>query len=180
MAHIEKQFEDAFRRHGDELFRFAYLRVSDRERALDLVQETFLRTWRHLAQGRPVREYRPFLYMTLRHLVIDEYRRHKTLSLEAMIEEDDGEALDSRLPKDDTNTLEAAIDRLDGRRAVDCLARLPQRYRETLIMRYIDGLSPQEIAACLGERENAVSVRIHRGLKKLSALLEPASHHESI
>jgi DNA-directed RNA polymerase specialized sigma24 family protein len=39
-------------------------------------------------------------------------------------------------------------------------------------MRYVDGLSPQEIAGLIGESENVVSVRVHRGLKKLRALLE--------
>ena len=45
MADTEKQFTAAFEQYADELFRHATLRLSDRERALDLTQETFLRAW---------------------------------------------------------------------------------------------------------------------------------------
>jgi DNA-directed RNA polymerase specialized sigma24 family protein len=40
-------------------------------------------------------------------------------------------------------------------------------------MRYVDQLSPKEIGDAIGESENAVSVRVHRGLKKLKSILEP-------
>jgi len=53
------------------------------------------------------------------------------------------------------------------------LQKLPDAYREALSLRYIEGLSPQEIGKIVGESENAVSVRIHRGLKKLKELLQP-------
>ena len=113
---------------------------------------------------------RAFLYRTLRHLIIDEYRKKKSYSLDAMMEEDrDVEAL---MPHDDTNTLEAAMERLDGAEAVKKLSELPQHYGEALMLRYVDGLSPKEIAGRLRISENLVSVRIHRALKALKEILE--------
>lgn len=173
MRDIEAQFQTAFEQHSDELFRHAFLRLSDRERALELTQETFLRAWGYVSKGQVIREYRPFLYRTLRHLIIDEYRKHKTVSLEAMTENEEGQTIESLLPADETNTLEAAIGRFDGARAVECLKELPDNYREALTLRYVNGLTPSEIAEWIGESENVVSVRIHRGLKKLRALFEP-------
>jgi RNA polymerase sigma-70 factor (ECF subfamily) len=171
MRDRRQEFGEAYERYSDELFRHCCLRISDRERATELTQETFVRAWQYMERGEEVRELRPFLYRTLRNLIIDEYRKHKTVSLESMLESEQG-STEVFMPADESNTLEAAVDRFDGKRALDSLARLPEPYREVLVMRYVDGFSLAEIARELGESENAVSVRIHRGLKKMRALLE--------
>lgn len=167
-------FTKAFEAYSDELFRHCLLRLSDRERALELTQEAFLKTWEY-AQTQEVREWRPFLYRTLRNLIIDEYRKHKTVSLEAMAETREDVLVEDLLPADESNTLEAAMGRFDAKRALGSLSELPDMYREVLLLRYIESLSPSEIAERIGESENVVSVRIHRGLKKLKELLETPS-----
>jgi RNA polymerase sigma factor (sigma-70 family) len=172
MRNIRDEFGAAYEQYSDELFRHCALRLSDRERALELMQETFVKAWQYIERGQEVRELRPFLYRTLKNLIIDEYRKHKTTSLEGMLD-DEGGTVEAFLPPDETNTLEAAIDRFEGSRALAMLQKLPESYREVLIMRYVNSLSPGEIAQEIGESENAVSVRIHRGLKKLRVLLEP-------
>jgi len=166
-----QQFKAAFEAHNDELFRHAMLRLSDRERALELTQECFLRAWEYASRGEEIREVRPFLYRTLRHLIIDEYRKRKAYSLEAMAAEAEA-GVEDYLPPDESNTLEAAVDRFEGTAALEALQKLPDLYREALTLRYADGLSPKEIAHVIGESENVVSVRVHRGLKKLKELLE--------
>jgi len=172
--HTKRTFEDAYKRYSDELFRHCYLRVSDRERALEITQEAFLRTWEYIERGNEVFELRPFLYRTLKNLIIDEYRKMKSQSLEAMVEGTEGN-VEALLPQDESNTLEAAIDRFEGAHALEALKELPQDYQEVLLLRYVEGLSPKEIAEELHENENAVSVRVHRGLKKLRELLEKES-----
>ncbi|QQG38277.1 MAG: RNA polymerase sigma factor [Candidatus Kaiserbacteria bacterium] len=172
MADLTETFREAFERHADELFRHASLRLSDRDRALELTQECFLRAWQYAGRGEEIREMRPFLFRTLRHLIIDEYRKSKSFSLDSMMEDDDGGQIERMLPRDDTNTLEAAMDRFDGKHAIAAIQELPDLYREALTMRYVDNLSLKEIAEIVRESENVVSVRLHRGLKKLHALLE--------
>jgi RNA polymerase sigma-70 factor (ECF subfamily) len=173
MRKVEQtQFEQVFEAHADELFRHASMRLSDRERAVELVQDAFLRTWDYVQKGGEVRDFRAFLFRTLRHLIIDEYRKHKTVSLEGMMVDED-DSVDRLLPPDESNTLEAAMDRHEGARVLVVLKDLPDLYREVILLRYIEGLTPQEIAVVLEESENVVSVRIHRGLKKLRTLLEP-------
>ncbi len=167
-----QEFGEAYERYSDELFRHCALRLKDRERAIEITQETFVRVWQYMERGEEVRELRPFLYRTLRNLIIDEYRKSKSVSLEAMVDEE-SDGVEHLLPPDETNTLESAIERFDGKRALEQLQELPENYREVLILRYVDGLSPGEIAKQIRESENAVSVRIHRGLKKLKDLLEP-------
>ena len=173
MDDLQHTFTEAFEAYSDELFRHASMRLKDRDRALELTQECFLKVWDYAQKGGNILELRPFLYRTLRHLIIDEYRRKKPVSLEALVEGDEGRDVEAMLPSDDSNTLETAIERFDGKRALAALEELPDLYRETLSLRYVEGLSPKEIGEIVGETENAVSVRIHRGLKKLKTLLEP-------
>ena len=172
MRDLQKDFQTAFEAYNDELFRHASLRLKDRDRALELTQECFLKVWQYAQKGGEVRELRPFLYQTLRNLIIDEYRRKKSVSLEAMVENSEDMSVEVLLPPDESNTFEAAIERFDGKRALEALQELPDTYREVLSLRYVESLSPREIGSIVGETENAVSVRIHRGLKKLKELLE--------
>jgi len=172
MADLRQRFSDAYERYSDELFRHCSLRLSDRERAVELTQECFLKTWEYIERGERVEDFRPFLYRTLRNLIIDEYRRKKTHSLEAMLEGSEDKNIEALMPQDESNTLEAAVNRFEGKRALEALKKLPDLYREVLALRYVESLTPKEIAEIMDESENAVSVRIHRGLHKLRALLE--------
>lgn len=168
----EELFDDAFRQYADELFRHAYLRLSDREKAVDVVQDAFLRAFGPGKDPSGIRDMRAFLYQTLRNLIIDEYRRKKSASLDAMLEDEHANA-DALLPTDESNTLEAAMERLDGRAALAKVRDLPHAYAEAILLRFVDGLTPGEIAKRVGASENLVSVRIHRGLRELKKLLTP-------
>ena len=172
MEDFEQQFKDGFERYSDELFRHCAMRISDRERALEITQDAFMRTWDYVRKGGEVRELRPFLYQTLRNLIIDEYRKAKMHSLEAMVEDTEGASVENLLPSDDTNTVEAAMERLDAKEALRRVDELPELYREVILLRYVEGLSPKEIASIVQETENVVSVRIHRALKKMKEILE--------
>ncbi|MEI6864171.1 MAG: RNA polymerase sigma factor [Candidatus Adlerbacteria bacterium] len=174
MEDSKQQFAEIFEKHSDELFRHAVMRLSDRERALELTQETFLKTWNYMSKGgEEIRQYRSFLYRILNNLVIDEYRKRKVQSLDAMLENETTEqAVEGQLLRDETDIMEEAMVRFESAAAVRALKQLGEQHRTVLVMRYIDGLSPKEIAESMQESENTISVRIHRGIKKLRELLE--------
>ena len=175
MKGSQQELQQAFEAYNDELFRHCALRLRDRERAVEITQECFLRVWDYMQKGETIEQMRPFLYRTLRHLIIDEYRKKKSVSLDKMVEETDG-TIEDLLPQDESNTLERAVERFDGALVLEALTRLGEPYREAVTMRFVDGLSPQEIAKILDESENVVSVRVHRGLKKLREMLEKEGH----
>jgi RNA polymerase sigma-70 factor, ECF subfamily len=154
-------FEAAYEEHVDALFSYCAYKVSDREAARDLVQEAFMKTWSHIAGGGTVDNFKPFLYRILHNLIIDYYRKRKSLSLDALAEEgfDPGE--------DETGRLEAI---LDGTRAAALLRQLPEDYGSIVFMRYIQEMSLEEIAEATGLSKNAATVRVHRGLQKLKSL----------
>jgi RNA polymerase sigma factor (sigma-70 family) len=54
------------------------------------------------------------------------------------------------------------------------LDSLDPRDRDVITMRFVEGIPPREIAGILGERENTISVRITRALKKLRLIIDPA------
>ncbi|MBU6323529.1 MAG: RNA polymerase sigma factor [Patescibacteria group bacterium] len=167
----EQAFEKAFEEYADALFRHASFRIASRERAADLAQDTFIKAWNFVAGGGEVRHWKSFLYRILNNLVVDEYRRVKEESLDALYERDAaavrGAALGSR-----AETEAALDDERDAQLIREQLPRLPDQYRVAVTLRYIDGFSPKEIAALLDVSENVVSVRIHRGVARLKRFCE--------
>ena len=161
----ESSFLKAFDEYNNALFRHASIRLSNRERAIDLVHDTFTKVWMYIKSGHTIDSYRSFLYKVLNNLIIDEYRKQKEMSLDNMLElEGVDEGSFSDLHED---TEESLIDNLDGKRAFTLIKDLPDDYREVIVLRFVDGLGPKEISLLLEETENVVSVRIHRGLKML-------------
>ena len=168
MKTLQEQFTESYNDYADLLFRHCLFKVSDRELAKDLVQESFMKTWGYLAEGKQIDSMKAFLFRTLNNLIIDEYRKRKTVSLEVLAEE----GFDP--PFDNTQSLLAHI---DGARALSLIKGLPQEYRDVVFMRYVQEFSLEEIAEVTGESKNTLSVRIHRGLKKLKELFEHATRN---
>lgn len=164
---IEERFTNAYDEYADALFRHCTFRIGDREKGRDLMQETFTKAWEYIAKGKEVENIRALLYTTANNLITDTYRRQakrKEDSLEEMQEygfEVEG----------NEDTTRGAEEALAGQRVTQILQEIEEPYRSAVIMRYIDELSPGEIADALNESANVVSVRINRGLKKLQSCL---------
>lgn len=166
----ETRFLKAFDEYNDALFRHACLRISNREKAVDLVHDAYTKVWAYLKNGYQIDNFRPFLYKVLNNLIIDEYRRRKEFSLDAMLAQegvDEGSFDDLQ-----ESTVEALAATIDGKKAFELLDQLSEPYREVLLYRFVDQLGPREISELIEESENVVSVRIHRGLKALRKLIE--------
>ncbi len=166
----EERFLKAFEEYSDALFRHAFLRISDRERAIDVVHDTYTKVWSYVRSGHDIESFRPFLYKVLNNLIIDEYRKTKEASLDALFEiEGVDEGSFDDLTSDNVESLAAT---LDGKQAFAMLEELPDTYREVLILRFVDELGPKEISNLIEESENVVSVRLHRGLRLLRERIE--------
>lgn len=124
-----------------------------------------MKVWDALRRGTEIRSFRPFLYRTLNNLIINEYRRGRTVSLDEAIENDRLGQVAEDAFRDDS--AERTIDQLDAERLHGALGEIPEQYRVALIMRYINGLTVKEIAASMQTNENVISLRIHRGIKYL-------------
>ncbi len=161
----EKDFLAAFDKYADDLFRHAALRLNNRDLAVDVVHDTFVKTWSYLVKGYDIKKFKSFLYKILNNLIIDQYRKKKDMSLDGLLERE--EVDESSFPGLAVDYSERLVDGLDGKKAFDLLDELPIKYREVIICRFVDQLKISEISQLLEESENVISVRLHRGLKIL-------------
>jgi RNA polymerase sigma-70 factor, ECF subfamily len=133
--------------------------------AEDLTQEVFLKALRQLASLRDVAKFGGWLAAIARNLANDYHRR-------AVPEEpilDDATESDIRFPG-------APVDlELSGERVLAVVKSLPDAYRETLILRLVEGMNGPEIAARTGLTAGSVRVNLHRGMQMLREKLQ-SSH----
>lgn len=106
---------------------------------------------------------KPFLYHVLNCLIIDEYRKKKSVSLDVLL--GNGFELEG-------DELERTINTLDGKAAVALIETLPIAYQKIMNLRYIYDFSLSEIAFETGITKNLVAVKTHRGMEKLRVLYE--------
>jgi RNA polymerase sigma-70 factor (ECF subfamily) len=154
----KEHFLTVYDQYGDDIFRFCILKVSSREVAQDISQEVFTRFWQQLRNGTMVGNDRALLYTIARNLVIDWYRKRKEQSLDMLTEEG------FEFASGDHGSI---TEHAQMREVLDVIKLLDEPSREALTLRFVEGLSPKDIAALSGESANAVSVRINRALKKV-------------
>ncbi|KKU81777.1 MAG: RNA polymerase, sigma-24 subunit, ECF subfamily [Parcubacteria group bacterium GW2011_GWA1_47_8] len=157
MHGTQEQFLKWYDQFSDVMFRHCVFRLSDREKAKDVTQEAFIRLWKYVAEGNEVVNARAMLYKIVNNLIIDEYRKKEHVSLDRMREEGFDPGYDVRGEMESRDEYHHVLAKME---------KLPERYREVLVMRHVDGLSVKEIARLMGETENAISVRIHRAIEK--------------
>jgi RNA polymerase sigma-70 factor, ECF subfamily len=129
----------------------------------DLVQDVFMRALRRLSTLRENRSFGAWLATIARNLANDYHRRSVP---EDQLTDD---ALDNEtqcgMSREDRQGPPAAI--------LDAVRTLPDAYRETLILRLVEGMTGPEIAARTGLTHGSVRVNLHRGMEQLRAKLSP-------
>jgi len=144
---------------------YAFFKTRNHAVGEDLVQDTFIKTWSYLVKGGKIDVMKAFLYHILNNLIVDEYRKHKTISLDVLLEKgiEPSCGYFGRMPNV-----------LDGKAVLLLIQRLPLSYQKVMYMRYVQNLSLKEISLLTGQSKNNVAVQAHRGLKKLKLLYGPA------
>ena len=127
----------------------------------DLVQEVFLQAFRQLPRLRDASAFGGWLAAVARNRARDHFRRVRPSS-----ELSDVHAAPGNL----TAEVEAAA-------ALSAIRGLPEAYRETLILRLVEGMSGPEIAERTGLAHGSVRVNLHRGMKLLRERLQGRSTH---
>lgn len=166
---FKDEFLNWYTLYSDGIFRFCFVKTSKREVALDLTQESFTKFWEYIANGNEIAEPKALLYRIATNLVIDYYRKKKSDSLDALIQSgfDTGDDTDITVEK-----------KFEIKQLHEMLAKLPDKYKDILLMRFVEDMSVIEIANVYDEHENTISVRIHRAIEKLKQLYEPQIQHE--
>ena len=140
---------------------YSFFKVHNHATSDDLVQDTFIKTWSYLTKGGKIDIMKAFLYHILNQLIIDEYRKRKTTSLDVLLEKGFEPSVDHS---------ERIFNVFDGKAALHLIQHLPAKYQTVMRMRYAQDLSLKEISLITGQSRNAVAVQSHRGLEKLKVL----------
>jgi RNA polymerase sigma factor (sigma-70 family) len=165
-------FDALIERHFGLVYVIALARLDDPERAEDLAQEVFLRSYVHLAQLNPPSKFPAWLSRIARNLAIDWLRRGQRASrLLPMIpmEALPGEIADPKAK----GVREAMAETEESQTLQRALSALPHDQREIVMLRFTEGLSQSEIADRLGLHQTTVSRVIKRALASLRGQLEP-------
>ncbi len=161
---LKVRFQSAYDTHSDAIFRYSFYKLSDREKAKDVVQDTFVRFWEYLASNGVIENEKAFIYRIATNAIVDNYRKRREISLDLLA--DDG------YDHPDAEGHHKMMRSADSADALQLLNELDDKERNIMLLRYVEGLSVGEIAEVLGERENTVSVHIHRAIKELQKLFE--------
>lgn len=162
----EKEFLRFYDQHADGIFRFCLFRVYDREQAKDLTQETFLKTWEYLSNGKVVENIKSLAYRIALNLIIDRSRKKNPESSLEQLQENGFE------PETKKDLVKEVGLQIELKKIFSALNELEPIYREAATLRYVHELGPKEISQILNESESVVSVRISRGTKQLRQLLK--------
>lgn len=138
------------------------------DEAQDLVQEVFLRALGSLAHLAEAERFGPWLLTIARNRGRDALRARRPRGWDPEVA--GGEPEDVVAPGRPSGA--AAEDAEEAARALTAIRRLPEAYRETLVLRLVEGMSGPEIAARTGRSHGAVRVNLSRGMKLLREALE--------
>jgi RNA polymerase sigma-70 factor, ECF subfamily len=155
---LPPSFDEAIHRHEREIMRFILRATGDREDALDLFQETWLRAYRAYSQLDSAEGLRPWLFRIASNLCLnrkrDRARRARVIA-------------ESELQEEHAGTVSPMHENALHLKAV--LKSLPNKQRQAVIMRKLAGLEYGEIATALGCSEEAARAGVYLALKKLKA-----------
>ena len=165
-------FETLVKEYEKNVYNLALRMTGNSEDAADMSQEAFIKAYNSLSSFRGDSKFSVWLYRIVSNVCLDYLRsrtRKPTVSLST--ENDDGEEVELDIA-DESQSPELLLDRSLTRDAVRRgLASLPPDHREILLLREIQGLSYEEIAAALDLEAGTVKSRIFRARKKLSSFL---------
>lgn len=159
---MKAAFMDSFTTYGDAIFRFCLVKVSHKEQAEDMAQEVFMRYWQYLREGTEMTNTRALLYTIANNLAKDWYKKKKAVSLDEQMEVGQEPVARELGVEDQAQYLEI----------LSVIEDMEETDRTVLLLRYVEGLPPKEIAELLEETANTVSVRINRAEAKLKQKLE--------
>jgi len=169
-------WEEVLRLHSRRVFNLCLRFTGRAEDAEDLAQDVFVRVFRSLASFRPeAGSFQTWLATLTRNLLIDHYRRSKADRLTDSIESEnaEGELVPLPLPALGRAADATVYSNEIHQHVQRCLVRLSPELREAVILRDLQDMSYNEIAAILHLPEGTVKSRINRGRLELARLLRP-------
>ncbi|MDQ4078537.1 MAG: sigma-70 family RNA polymerase sigma factor [Chloroflexota bacterium] len=159
-------FGTLYVRYLDPIYRYIYFRMGEQSEAEDITEQVFLKAWEALPgyeqRGHP---FSSWLYRIAGNMVVDYHRRAETVRLAEVADE----VIMQEMP---VNPAEQVIRREEMATLAKAIAQLPDEQQQTIILRFIEGLSHSEVADLLGKSEGACRALQYRALAALAQQLK--------
>jgi RNA polymerase sigma-70 factor, ECF subfamily len=170
--HKKQEINSWFNEYNQDIFRYAYFLINNRDQAKDILQDTFIRAYNHYDSftGDNIKSW---LFRIARNLSIDYIRKNKPIAY----------YMDQIIPLKGTVKSPEELIMLNEteRHLYFCLNKLKRSYRDVIILRKIKEFSTSDTAQILGWSDSKVKVQLQRGLKALKKVLEEEEYlHETI
>jgi RNA polymerase sigma-70 factor, ECF subfamily len=165
----QEAFGLVVRRYEPGLLRYAARMLGSWDAASDAVAEGLVRAYRHLASCRDPARLRTWLYRIVSNRCKSHLARRPTGDI----------SIDDAPPMADATDNEAAVERAEQLEQVErALETLSPEKREAFLLKHVEGLSYEEMAAVTGERVPTLKMRVHRAREALLAALEELREDE--
>jgi len=172
----ERAFEELVVRYQTRLLNFIYRTVGDRERAEDLVQEVFIRVYRHLHRFDRSKKFSTWVYTIASNLAKNELRnRSRNPLVLFQTVKKNWQDEDRPLEFEDSSTRPDDMYRKRHLRQVveDSVAKLPEHHRAVFVLRELEGKSYEEIAEITGCNLGTVKSRLNRARNSFAEIVAP-------
>jgi RNA polymerase sigma-70 factor (ECF subfamily) len=177
---LRQQFETMTLQYLDSLYNFALLLTRERDRAEDLVQETYLRAYRFYDRYQCGTNYKAWLFTMLRNIFINGFhQRAREVSLSDMDNMEDSSTGSYEAPGalfSSRSMLEKGIFRVDIEKALN---DLPDRLKTVIVLKDVEGFDYKEISKILGCPVGTVMSRLWRSRSFLKKTLKDYSQGRS-
>ncbi len=169
-------FHELVRRYQDRLLNFIYRTIGDRDRAEDLVQETFVRVYRHMHRFDPTKKFSTWIYTIASNLAKNELRNRSRNPLVLFQSIKQNWEADHRPLEFEDNTY--SPDDLFRKRHLrekveTAVSELPEHHRVVFVLRELEGKTYEEISEITGVTLGTVKSRLNRARNRFAQIIAP-------
>ncbi len=172
----KRAFNELVERYQSRLLNFVYRTTGDRERAEDLVQETFIRIYRHLHRFDQSKKFSTWAYTIASNLAKNELRnrsRNPLVLFQALKKSWDADQRPLEW-EDNTYRPDDLFRKRHLRQMVDsAVAELPEHHRNVFVLREMEGKTYEEIAEITGCNLGTVKSRLNRARNNFAQIISP-------
>ena len=165
-------FEVIVQKYQSLICAITYSATGSVEKSEELAQQAFVKGWKNLSQLKDLSKFRAWLCAITRHLIYDSYRRQKNDITSKAVPMD---SIQDH-PSEDIGPVEAAISKERETIVNEALSKIPETYREPLVLYYREDRSYRQVADQLGFSEHTARERISQARnllrEKVASLVE--------
>ncbi len=168
-------FQTLVERYQRRVYSVAYGMLKDRDEAMDVAQETFVKVYKYMDHFKGDSSFYTWLYRIATNLAIDAKRRRapegEPTEFDESVRREPSEEpgiLSSRLG---SNPQKAAMRKELLEKIDDALSQIPEKHRAILLLREVEGMSYEDLARTLNIQKGTVMSRLFHARKKVQRIL---------